>query len=96
MGLWHLIQHLTGSDDPAGAWYAFWSGFGADLGELALLGAALGLWRKHVCHVKGCWRFARQEVSGTSWRVCHRHHPEGSPTAEQVVEAHQRAAEGGA
>ena len=25
---------------------------------------------------------------GTSWIVCHHHHPEGRPTAEQVAQVH--------
>ena len=82
------IGHVVGSD--GGSWYNFWSGLGADVGGLAFLGAAFGLYRKHNCHVHGCWRIAKQQVIGTSWVVCHRHHPEGRPTAEQVAQVHSR------
>jgi hypothetical protein len=40
--------------------------------------------------VHGCWRIAKQQVIGTSWVVCHHHHPEGRPTAEQVAQVHSR------
>ena len=68
-------------------WYDFWSGLGADLGQLALIGAAVGLYRKHNCHVKGCWRIAKQplEHDGATWMVCHRHHP-----AEQLTDTTMR------
>jgi hypothetical protein len=82
MGLGHLI----GAD--GNEWYNFSSGMGADLGQVALFGAAIGLYRKHNCHVHRCWRIAKQQVLGTSWVVCHHHHPEGRPTAERVAEVH--------
>jgi hypothetical protein len=82
------LGHFFGADGRQ--WYNFWSGIGADIGELVLLGGALGIYRKHNCHVKGCWRIAKQEVVGTSWVVCHHHHPEGHPTAEQVAQVHSR------
>jgi hypothetical protein len=82
------VHHLFGADGQG--WYNFWSGFGADLGQVALFGAAIGLYRKHNCHVHGCWRIAKQQVVGTSWLVCHHHHPEGRPTAEQIAQVHSR------
>jgi hypothetical protein len=51
--MWHLIQHwlaqMTGSQNTPGTPrnYNFWSGFGSDLGEVALIGAVLGAYRKH-------------------------------------------------
>jgi hypothetical protein len=82
------ISHLVGTD--GGAWYNFWSGLGADIGGLTLLGGATAVYRKHNCHVGGCWRIAKQQVIGTSWMVCHHHHPEGRPTAEQVAQVHSK------
>lgn len=82
------LGHVLGSDGRA--WYNVWSGFGADIGELAFIGAAIGVYRKHNCHVHRCWRIAKQEVVGTSWMVCHRHHPEGRPTAEQIAQVHSK------
>jgi hypothetical protein len=76
------LGHLLGADGRE--WYNFWSGFGADLGQIALLGAAIGLYRRHNCHVKGCWRLGKQplEHDGATWMVCHKHHP-----ADQLTDA---------
>ena len=71
--------------------YAFWSGFGSDLGEVVILGAIVGAYRKHTCHVKGCWRLSRRPVEGTSHIVCHRHHPQGAPSAQRVLDDHAAA-----
>jgi hypothetical protein len=80
------IGHLVGTDGKG--WYNFWSGLGADIGGLTILGGALGVYRKHNCHVAGCWRIAKQQVIGTSWMVCHHHHPAGRPTPDDLVQAH--------
>jgi hypothetical protein len=82
------LGHVLGADGRG--WYNFWSGIGADIGGVAFIGASIGLYRKHNCHVKGCWRLAKQSVRGTSWVVCHRHHPEGHPTADQVAQVHSK------
>jgi hypothetical protein len=82
------LGHVLGTDGRA--WYDFWSGFAADIGGLAFVGAAIGIYRKHNCHVHRCWRIAKQQVIGTSWMVCHRHHPLGRPTAQDVLDAHAR------
>lgn len=68
----HLIAHWLGMDNESGPIYAFWSGFGSDISELAIVGAVLGGYRKHNCHSKGCWRIGRHVVDGTPW--CDRHH----------------------
>ena len=81
------VGHVFGTDGRE--WYNFWSGIGADIGGFAFIGAAFGLYRKHNCHVGGCWRLAKQQVVGTSWVVCH-HHPEGRPNSEQVAQVHSR------
>ncbi|HEY3528618.1 MAG TPA: hypothetical protein VGK78_05665 [Nocardioides sp.] len=79
------LGHVLGSDGRE--WYNVWSGVGADLGQLALFGAVFGLYRKHRCHVTRCWRLAKQPVEGTSWYVCHHHHPDGKPTHADVLRA---------
>jgi hypothetical protein len=79
------LGHVLGLDDPTGPIYLAWSGFGADLGELALL-AGLYQWaRRHNCHVHGCWRIGRHRVGDTGIVVCRRHHPHGAPTAVDVA-----------
>jgi hypothetical protein len=83
-GIWHaLILHWlsvhTGTATGTGVYYAFWSGFGSDLGEATLVMGVLAAWRHHSCHVRGCARLGR-EVPGTAYLACPKHHPghEGS------------------
>lgn len=92
--VWHWFLHWTGSDNVSGPWYGFWSGFGSDLGEVTLLGLAVGVVKSRNCHVKGCWRLGKHPVSGTPFAVCRRHHPELEHRhirAEHVHAAHKRA-----
>jgi len=71
--------HLFGLD--GGPEYNFFSGlfgvlvFGGGLAVSAYVTA-----RKHNCHVKGCFRVGRQQVEGTTFVTCRKHHPEGKPT----------------
>jgi hypothetical protein len=93
----HFLQHWlavhTGTLNEPGPYYGFWSGFGSDIGEVVLIGGLVGIYRKHNCHVKGCWRIAHHPVEGTPWLVCRKHHPkiEEKPTAEQVASDHAAA-----
>lgn len=72
MALWHIILHWTGIDNVSGPQYGFWSGFGSDLGELAIITI---VYRKINCHAPGCWRLALHHVSGTPYVTCRKHHP---------------------
>jgi hypothetical protein len=65
-----LLAHLFGVDGPNGPGYLFWSGPGADLGELAIVGA---LWHHLNCHEARCWRLARHQMGGR----CRRHARKG-------------------
>lgn len=78
----HLWQHIwlwfaihTGTYNESGPYYGFFSGFGSDITELALLAGAIGLYHRHNCAVPKCPRLARKhwEVKGTPLRTCHRH-----------------------
>lgn len=71
----HWIFIHTGTYNEAGPYYGFFSGFGSDLGEVALIGSAVALFRHRNCHVKGCWRMGKQ-VEGTPYLACHVHHPD--------------------
>jgi hypothetical protein len=88
--MWHGLLHFLGVDDLSGPAYGWWSGAGSDLSELALLGAIVGLLRKHNCVVAGCWRLGRHVTAAQHW-VCHRHHPDGAPTHAEVIAAHHAA-----
>lgn len=56
-----LLLHVFGLDTSNSRWYLFWSGPGADLAELALIGA---VWHHLNCHESGCWRLARHRMDG--------------------------------
>lgn len=82
LGVWHWLLHLSGADNVSGPWYGFWSGFGSDLGEAALIGAAAAVIRRHQCHVKRCWR-VQWRRSGHH-QLCREHHPDDPPRADQL------------
>ena len=89
----HWLLTVTGINNEAGKWYAFWSGFGANFGEVTLLAGVLAAWHRVNCHAKGCWRIGRQQVAGTTLVVCRRHHPDGKPTREHILELHRAHAQ---
>lgn len=72
------LGHVLGLDNGSGHWYLFWSGFGANFGEFAIVGALITTYRRHTCHVddpRFCWRPGIHQIDGTTYRVCGRHHP---------------------
>lgn len=80
------LLHLLGVDNLSGPWYGFWSGIGSDLSEIAgLLTVAWIFYRRHNCHVHGCWRIGRHSVEGTPHVVCRRH---GVGLPEQITPDH--------
>jgi hypothetical protein len=94
-GVWLWFLHWTGTDNTGGEIYAFWSGFGSDIGEVVIIGGIVQMYRKHTCHIKGCWRLQRHAVAGTEHIVCRKHHPRASIrdglTYEDVLADHRRA-----
>lgn len=80
----HAIATFLGLTNPAGSWYAAWSGVGSDISELAIIAAVVGFYHKHNCHVDGCRRIGRLGIHGTPWVVCHKHHPTGPPTEADI------------
>lgn len=87
------LLHVLGVDDMSGRWYGLWSGFGSDLGELAIIGGLISIVRHHNCHVHRCWRVGRHKVTGTPHVVCRRHHPDG-PLIHQQLQAGHRQEDG--
>ena len=81
----HILAML-GITDQTSAWYAFWSGLGSDMSEIGgLLALAWIFWRKHNCHVKGCWRIGH--LAAGAYLVCRKHHPAGEPSSADVARA---------
>jgi hypothetical protein len=83
-------------DNGSGPIYLAWSGWGGDLGEVVIIGALWGAYRKHTCHVDGCWRLSRHHVEGTPYIACKKHHPTvpETVTAEHIADAHAVANQG--
>lgn len=93
---WELswFTHFFGIDNVSGPFYGFWSGFGSDIGEGAILVGVFSMYRKHNCHVKGCWRIAHHPVEGTPFIVCRKHHPtvpSKGASLEHIHAAHRAA-----
>lgn len=74
-GLFNDFLNWTGANNTAGNQYGFWSGFGSDLTEFALVVGAIGLYKHHNCAVPKCPRLARKhwQVKGTPLKTCHHH-----------------------
>ena len=95
--MWNWILHEIGVRPVSGSGtYAFWSGFGSDLGEATLVVAIIGGYRHHSCHIQGCVRLAKHdfEMAGAKYRLCPKHHPAVSDaplTHEAVLSHHQSA-----
>lgn len=96
--LLHALGQFFGLTNSSGGTYLWWSGVGSDIGEVAIFGAVIGMFKHGNCHVKGCWSLGRHPVEGTPYKVCRKHHPAmpaGDITAEHVKSAHARAGNAG-
>lgn len=87
IGTW--LYHWLGISGT-GPVYGFWSGFGSDIGEVAIVGGVATVVRRHNCEVHGCWRLGRH-VTAAGHQVCRRHHPDDRLTAESVQADHEKA-----
>ena len=63
---------------PDNGGYNFISGPLADITLLTgFVTATLLWWRKHNCHVRGCWRLEWHVHPDNGHPVCKKHHPDG-------------------
>jgi hypothetical protein len=92
----HWLQVHTGTINETGPYYGFWSGFGSDLTEFAIIGtiatAVYQLFRKYNCHYPGCWRVGNHQAAGGQFSLCYLHHPDyqgKKPTAELIKRLHR-------
>lgn len=98
--LWHPLAEGHGSTcsatDHSGCGYSFWSGALGDIGLVTLVfggGAFFATWwRKHNCHVRGCWRLQWHAHPGHGHPVCARHHPYGQGRGHHLKPEHHTAA----
>jgi hypothetical protein len=87
----HWLAYWTGLTNGSGPRYLWWSGIGSDIGEVALLGGLIQIYRHTTCHVQGCYRIGRHKVAGTEHVTCRKHHPDDAPTHAQVLADHRSA-----
>jgi hypothetical protein len=92
----HWLAVHTGTVNEPGPYYGFWSGFGSDLAEFAIVGTiATGVYqlvKKYNCHHQGCWRVGNHPAAGGQFMLCYRHHPDYQgkrPTAETIARLHR-------
>jgi hypothetical protein len=97
MGTQHWLTYHTGSQNTPGSPpnYNFWSGFGSDLGEYAIVASLAGhlalVWRQRTCHrYWWCWRHPHYPLEGTPYMLCRRHHPDDIPSVADAVESYQQ------
>lgn len=76
INLFQDFLNWTGSNNTSGNQYGFWSGFGSDIGEFAIIGSIAVAYRKINCHVEGCRRIGHYQLGGTPYKLCKRHHPD--------------------
>lgn len=88
----HWLAVHTGTVNEPGGYYGFWSGFGSDVGEVALIGGLITVARAHNCHVHSCWRVGRHQVKGTPYKTCRKHHPSAPDDRRHLTAEHIRAA----
>jgi hypothetical protein len=85
--------------------YNFWSGIGADIGEITLIVSVISavLWfrRHYQCHEETCSKIGVHHVRGTPFRTCWHHHPvlsqhpRGKVSFAHIQAAHAAAAASG-
>jgi hypothetical protein len=83
--VWHDIQVWFGFSrgEGNGPYYLFWSGIAADvLTVVPLFGIFFVLYRKHNCHVQGCWRIIWRTHG--DYELCRKHHPDTPPRADEI------------
>lgn len=97
--LWWWFQNTTGThisplqvSQGGSKEYNFWSGFGSDIGEFAIvatiIGTAVKLYQHTRCHVDGCNKFGAHPFQ--HYRLCRDHHP-GVPdkiTTKHIAKVH--------
>jgi hypothetical protein len=91
---WWWFEVHTGTVHESGPYYGFFSGFGSDLGEAAIITGLLGVYRKHNCHSKGCPWIAHHEyeMDGITYKLCRKCIPgldhKNRPTREHFQSHH--------
>lgn len=93
--VWYWVEIHTGTLNEPGPFYGFWSGFGSDIGEIAIVGAVYSMYRKHNCGAPGCWRIGKHPTEDGMFHMCRHHHPDlmgKKKFSLEEIHAHHRAA----
>jgi hypothetical protein len=88
--LFHWLYIHFGLGNEQSAYYAFWSGIGSDITEFAIVAGLVTMVRSRNCEVHQCWRLGRH-ATAAGHKVCRKHHPDDSLSAQDVIDAHERA-----
>ena len=67
---------FLGVTNGGGRWYLWWSGM---FSNLTIFAAVILFYRKHNCHIHGCWRLGKHTAvddNGLEHAVCKHHHPD--------------------
>ncbi|MCU1587556.1 MAG: hypothetical protein JWN31_1049 [Frankiales bacterium] len=70
------VLNVLGVINGGGRWYLWWSGM---FSNLTIFAAMIIFYRKHNCHIHGCWRIGRHtavDANGVEHIVCKSHHPD--------------------
>jgi hypothetical protein len=79
-----IVSYWQQVINPTSNTYGFWSGFGSDIGEVALIGGVYHLLAVSRCHqggdgLRGCRRHGKFDFkdpdTGVTYRLCSKHHP---------------------
>jgi hypothetical protein len=97
----HVVQHWlaihTGTDNEPGPFYGFWSGFGSDIGELAIVGSIVTVYKHKNCASPRCWRIGKHPTADGMHHLCRKHHPDlmgKRRTLQEIHLAHKTALKG--
>jgi len=85
----YWLEIHTGTVNESGPYYGFFSGFGSDIAEFAILGGVVQFYRQHNCHVKRCKRFKTfkfvEKATGNEYKLCKKHHPSHNTQLSHVA-----------
>jgi hypothetical protein len=93
--IWHWVQEVLGVNTGLPLhtlrWYNFFSGAGSDIGEVALVGSLIAIWRGTRCHIDGCNRHGKFQFK--HYKLCRIHHPhipQGGVSHTHIMQLHKK------
>jgi hypothetical protein len=70
--------------------YMWWSGPGANFGELTIFGSVVAIWRHINCESPGCLRRGHYPTADKLHHLCRKHHPDLPNHRLSLEEIHER------